>query len=150
MVPAIDTCSCFFGGGSFAGQSRAGSIPGVGSTFSNCMRIPETQQTVERMAGAELDGIMGKRIEVNVAYPFMEGIGCSACAWLDSALNRPFNWCTDVGKIDRNECLLAMRRCVSDSTRIEALLLPSCAAKSNDRAMCVEGIGYPYYYEPRG
>ena len=150
MVLAIDTCSCFFWGGSFAGQSRAGSIPGGGSTFSNRMRIPEAQQTVERMAGAGLDGIMGRRIEVNVAYPFMESIGCSARAWLDSALNRPLNWCTDVGKIDRNECLLAMRGCVSDSTCIEALLLPSCAAKSNDREMYVKGIGYPYYYEPRG
>ena len=131
----------------FAGQIRTKNISKGGFTFANCMHFPETLQTIERMPETTFDEIMDKYVEMNVAHPFMEGNGRSTRIWLDLMLKRSLKRCVDWSQINKNEYLSAMRESVSDSTHINALVLPALTTKIDDREMFMKGIDYSYYYE---
>ena len=131
----------------FAGQIRTKNISKGGFTFANCMHLPNTLQTIERMPETTFDEIMDKYVEMNVAHPFMEGNGRSTRIWLDLMLKRSLKRCVDWSQIDKNEYLSAMRESVSDGTRIKALVQPALTTKIDDREMFMKGIDYSYYYE---
>lgn len=131
----------------FAGQIRMKNISKGGFTFANCMHFPETLQTIERMPETTFDEIMDKYIEMNVAYPFMEGNGHSTRIWLDLMFKRSLKRCVDWNQIDKNDYLSAMRESVSDGTHIKALVQPALTTKIDDREMFMKGIDYSYYYE---
>ena len=153
----------------FAGQIRTRNISKGGFTFANCIHFPETLQTIERMPETTFDEIMDKYVEMkiranayhvnsftngrvqpnlcNVAHPFMEGNGRSTRIWLDLMLRRSLKRCVDWSQINKNEYLSAMRESVSDSTHINALVLPALTTKIDDREMFMKGIDYSYYYE---
>jgi len=131
----------------FAGQIRTKNISKGGFTFANCMHFPETLQTIERMPETTFDEIMDKYVEMNVAHPFMEGNGRSTRIWLDLMLKRSLKRCVDWSQIDKNEYLSAMRESVSDSTHINALVLPALTTKIHDREIFMKGVDYSYYYE---
>ena len=131
----------------FAGQIRTKNISKGGFTFANCMHFPETLQAIERMPETTFDEIIDKYVEMNVAHPFMEGNGRSTRIWLDLMLKRSLKRCVDWSQIDKNEYLSAMRESVSDSTHINALVLPALTTKIHDREMFMKGVDYSYYYE---
>ena len=83
----------------------------------------------------------------NVAHPFMEGNGRSTRIWLDLMLKRSLKRCVDWSQINKNEYLSAMRESVSDSTHINALVLPALTIKNHDREMISKGIKVSHYYE---
>ena len=85
----------------FAGQIRTKNISKGGFTFANCMHLPATLHTIERMPETTFDEIMDKYIEMNVAHPFMEGNGRSTRIWLDLMLKRSLKRCVDWSQIDK-------------------------------------------------
>lgn len=131
----------------FAGQIRTKNISKGGFTLANFMYFPDTQQKIERMPETTFDEIMDKYVEMNVAHPFMEGNGRSACIWPVLMLKCSLKRCVDWSQIDKNEYLSAMRESVSDSTHIKALVKPALTTKINDREMFMKGVDYSYYYE---
>ena len=55
--------------------------------------------------------------------------------------------CIDWSKVNKNAYLEAMRKSVTDSSDLKALLEPALTRKINDREMFMKGIDYSYYYE---
>lgn len=131
----------------FAGQIRIKTISKGGFTFCLAQYLPEQLQRIESMSEATIDEVFDKYVEMNVAYPFMEGNGRSMRIWLDMMLKSRHKCCIDWSKIGKNDYLEAMTLSVADSTRIKQLLHGALTDDINSREMFMKGIDYSYYYE---
>ena len=131
----------------FAGQIRTKNISKGGFTFANCLHFPATLATIEAMPETTFEEIVDKYVEMNVAHPFMEGNGRATRIWLDLMLKRSVRRCVDWSRVDKKAYLDAMRRSVTDSSPLKALLRPSLTTKIADRETFMKGIDYSYYYE---
>ena len=94
-----------------------------------------------------LEAIVNKYVEMNVAHPFMEGNGRSTRIWLDLILKKNLKQCVDWSQIDKTEYLNAMRESVDDSHRIFELLKGALTDDIHSREIIMKGIDYSYYYE---
>ena len=99
------------------------------------------------MPETTFDEIVSKYVEMNVAHPFMEGNGRSTRIWLDLIFKKRLGLCVDWSKIDKRAYLEAMRRSITDSSYIKALLKGALTDKIGDREIFTKGIDYSYYYE---
>jgi len=131
----------------FAGQIRTLNIAKSGFQFALARFLPETLKKIEEMPDSTFDEIADKYVEMNVAHPFMEGNGRSTRIWLDLILKRNLKFCVDWSKVDKKSYLNAMKKSVSDSSQIKALLQNALTDKINDREMFMKGVDYSYYYE---
>ena len=131
----------------FAGQIRNKNISKGGFTFANALHFPIILKNIENMPETTFDEITDKYVEMNVAHPFMEGNGRSTRIWLDLMLRRSLKKCVDWSKIDKRDYLDAMRRSVTDTSSIKALLKSALTDKIDDRETFMKGIDYSYYYE---
>ena len=131
----------------FAGQIRDKNISKGGFTFANALYFSTILPNIENMPETTFEEIINKYVEMNVAHPFMEGNGRSTRIWLDLMLKRTLKKCIDWSKVNKNAYLEAMRKSVTDSSDLKALLEPALTRKINDREMFMKGIDYSYYYE---
>jgi cell filamentation protein len=131
----------------FAGQIRTLNIAKSGFQFALARFLPETLKKIEEMPESTFDEIVNKYVEMNVAHPFMEGNGRSTRIWLDLILKRNLKFCVDWSKVDKKSYLNAMKKSVSDSSQIKALLQNALTDKINDRETFMKGVDYSYYYE---
>lgn len=131
----------------FAGQIRTKNIAKGGFQFAMAKYLDDTLVKIERMPDNDLEQIIDKYIEMNVAHPFMEGNGRSTRIWLDMLLRKRLNVCVDWSRIDKKSYLDAMTKSVIDSTDIKKLLKKALTDKINDREIFMKGIDYSYYYE---
>lgn len=131
----------------FAGQIRQKNISKGGFQFAVSHFLGQTLSQIERMPETNLNEIVDKYIEMNIAHPFMEGNGRSTRIWLDLILKRSLKRCVDWSKIDKTAYMEAMRLSVVNPTRIRELIANALTDKINDREMFMKGIDYSYYYE---
>lgn len=131
----------------FAGQIRSQDIAKGGFRFAMARYLDQTLLDIEKMPDEDIDQIISKYIEMNVAHPFMEGNGRSTRIWLDLLLKKRLNLCIDWSKVDKKKYLDAMKRSVVDGTDIKKLLKVALTDKTNDRDTFMKGIDYSYYYE---
>jgi len=131
----------------FAGQIRMKNIAKGGFQFAMAQYLDVTLVNIERMPDKDLEQIIDKYIEMNVAHPFMEGNGRSTRIWLDMLLRERLNVCVDWSRIDKKSYLDAMKKSVTDSADIKKLLKKALTDKINDREIFMKGIDYSYYYE---
>jgi cell filamentation protein len=131
----------------FAGKIRTKNIAKGGFQFAMAQYLDDTLVNIERMPDKDLEQIIDKYIEMNVAHPFMEGNGRSTRIWLDVLLKARLNVCVDWSLIDKRNYLDAMTKSVVDSTDIKNLLRKALTDKIKDREIFMKGIDYSYYYE---
>ncbi|MDO5114901.1 MAG: Fic family protein [Synergistaceae bacterium] len=131
----------------FAGQLRSKNIAKGGFQFAMARYLDQTLLDVERMPDDDIDQIISKYIEMNVAHPFMEGNGRSMRIWLDMLLKKRLNLCVDWSRVDKKKYLDAMTRSVVDGSDIKELLKAALTDKTDDRELFLKGIDYSYYYE---
>ncbi len=131
----------------FAGQIRQKNISKGGFQFAVSHFLGQTLTQIERMPETNLNEIVDKYIEMNIAHPFMEGNGRSTRIWLDLIFKRSLKRCVDWSKIDKTAYMEAMRLSVVNPTRIRELIANALTDKINDREMFMKGIDYSYYYE---
>jgi len=67
----------------FAGQIRRLNISKGGFVFASVGYLKETLLSIEKMPENNVEQIVRKYVEMNVAHPFMEGNGRTARIWLD-------------------------------------------------------------------
>lgn len=131
----------------FAGKIRTKTISKGGTIFCRAEYLMQNLETIEKMPETTFDEIVDKYVEMNVAHPFMEGNGRSTRIWLDLIFKKQLKMCVDWSKIDKKKYLNAMRRSVTDSSRIKSLLKPALTDRIADREIFMKGIDYSYYYE---
>ncbi len=131
----------------FAGQIRTLNIAKGDFAFAPVMYLDQTLKTVEKMPENNLENIIKKYVEMNIAHPFREGNGRSTRIWLDLILKKNLSLCVDWSKIDKKEYLCAMRDSITDSANIYNLIKNALTDKINDREVFMKGVDYSYYYE---
>lgn len=81
--------SYIFGGlYDFAGQIRNRNISKGNFTFASAMYLKENLAIIEKMPEDNLQNIVKKYVEMNIAHPFMEGNGRATRIWLDLILKK--------------------------------------------------------------
>lgn len=148
-VKALQQIHAYLFGGlyDFAGQIRTKTIWKDGTLFCRAEYLMKNLKMIEEMPESTFEEIVDKYVEMNVAHPFMEGNGRSTRIWLDLMFKKRLKMCVDWSKIDKKDYLDAMRRSVSDSAVIKALLQGALTNKIDDREIFMKGIDYSYYYE---
>ena len=131
----------------FAGQIRTKNISKNGFAFANAMFLGETLKKIEEMPETDLDSIIKKYVEMNVAHPFIEGNGRSTRIWLDLILKKNLKKCVDWSLIDKKDYLDAMTKSPFDDRAISRLIGGALTDRIADRDLFMKGIDYSYYYE---
>ena len=140
--------SYIFGGlYDFAGQIRKLNISKGGFVFASVGYLDETLKQIEKMPENNLENIVKKYVEMNVAHPFMEGNGRTTRIWLDMILKKNLSKCVDWSLIDKTEYLEAMKQSVTDYSEIYRLIENALTDKISDREIFMKGVDYSYYYE---
>lgn len=131
----------------FAGKIRTKTIMKDSFVFCDARYLNQTLKNIDLMPQSNLEEIVDKYIEMNIAHPFMEGNGRSTRIWLDQILKNELNKCIDWSKIDKKDYLNAMKKSPLNSKPIYKLIKLSLTNKTNDRELFMKGIDYSYYYE---
>lgn len=131
----------------FAGQMRRENISKGGFCFAPSLYLGEALPAIDRMPQTNIDEIVEKYVEMNVAHPFREGNGRSMRIWLDQMLKRSCGVVVDWSLIGREDYLLAMERSPVKDVEIKALLKGALTDQINDRQMYMKGIDASYRYE---
>ena len=153
MEPGTVKClqqihSYLFGGlYDFAGKIRTVTISKGETIFCRAEYLKHNLETIEKMPETTFEEIVDKYVEMNVAHPFMEGNGRSTRIWLDLIFKKRLQMCVDWSLIDKKKYLAAMRKSVTDASRIKVLLKQALTDRITDREIFVKGIDYSYYYE---
>lgn len=148
-VKGLQQIHSFLFGGlyDFAGKIRTKNISKGGFMFANCLYLVETLSHIEAMPDRDMDEIIDKYIEMNMAHPFMEGNGRSTRIWLDQLLKIRIGKCIDWQQIDKKSYLFAMEKSPHDASYIKKLLKGALTDRTEDREIFMKGIDYSYYYE---
>ena len=131
----------------FAGQIRKLNISKGGFVFASVGYLDETLKQIEKMPENNLENIVKKYVEMNVAHPFMEGNGRTTRIWLDMILKKNLSKCVDWSLIDKTAYLEAMKQSVTDYSEIYRLIENALTDKIADREIFMKGVDYSYYYE---
>lgn len=78
---------------------------------------------------------------MNVAHPFRESNGRSTRIWLDMVLKK------EIGRVDKEDYMLAMERSPICSTEIRTLLKGGLTEKVDDKQVYMKDIDASYRYE---
>lgn len=131
----------------FAGQIRTVNIAKGGFQFAMVQYLSKTLSDIEHMPENDIESIIDKYVEMNIAHPFREGNGRATRIWLDLMFKRSLKKCVDWSAINKKEYLDAMTRSITDASQIKKLLQVALTDKINDRETFMKGIDYSYYYE---
>ena len=131
----------------FAGKVRNKNISKGGFMFANYMHFDDIFAQIEKMPMDNIEQIVEKYIELNIAHPFMEGNGRATRIWLDQLLKNKLGKCVDWQRIDKKDYLAAMEKSPVDARPIMDLIKNATTDDIGDREIFMKGIDYSYYYE---
>ena len=125
----------------FGGKLRVVNLAKGNFRFAPLMYLEAALANIDRMPQSTFDEIIEKYVEMNIAHPFREGNGRSTRIWLDHILK------TEIGKVDKEDYLLAMERSPIKDVEIKVLLKAALTDDINSREVYMKGIDCSYYYE---
>ena len=125
----------------FGGKLRVVNLAKGNFRFAPLMYLEAALANIDRMPQSTFDEIIEKYVEMNIAHPFREGNGRSTRIWLDHILK------TEIGKVDKEDYLLAMERSLIKDVEIKVLLKAALTDDINSREVYMKGIDCSYYYE---
>ena len=131
----------------FAGKIRQKNISKWWFRFANAEFLEKTLQEIEKMPENNLEEIIKKYVDLNIAHPFLEGNWRTARIWLDLILKKRMKKCVDWSQIGKADYMNAMVESVRNDTKIIQLIQNALTDKINDRNMYMKWIDYSYYYE---
>ncbi len=132
---------------SFAGKIRDVNLAKGNFRFAPLMYLEASLQHIDIMPQSNVDEIIEKYVEMNIAHPFREGNGRATRIWLDLMLKTEIQQVVDWNMVDKDDYLSAMQRSVVKDIEIKVLLKQALTHKINDRALFMKGIDVSYYYE---
>ena len=131
----------------FAGKIRDVNIAKGATAFARVMHLEASLKHIDAMPQENVDEIIEKYVEMNVAHPFREGNGRATRIWLDLMLKKETQQVVDWNLVDKEEYLSAMQRSVVKDLEIKTLLKQALTNQIDDRALFMKGIDVSYYYE---
>jgi cell filamentation protein len=131
----------------FAGKIRDVNIAKGATAFARVMHLEASLKHIDAMPQENVDEIIEKYVEMNVAHPFREGNGRATRIWLDLMLKKDIQQVVDWNLVDKEEYLSAMQRSVVKDLEIKVLLKQALTDQIDDRALFMKGIDVSYYYE---
>ncbi len=131
----------------FAGKIREVNIAKGDFRFAPVMYLETSLKHINAMPQSNIDEIIKKYVEMNIAHPFREGNGRATRLWLDLILKKEMKQVVDWNQVDKEDYLSAMQRSVVKDIEIKVLLNQALTDQINDRALFMKGIDVSYYYE---
>ncbi|EKK0901643.1 TPA: Fic family protein [Enterococcus faecalis] len=131
----------------FAGKVRSQNISKGNFRFAPVMYLEIALEHIDKMPQRNLDEIVAKYVEMNIAHPFREGNGRATRIWLDLMLKKELKQVVDWNLIDKEDYLSAMERSPVKDLEIKYLISNALTDKINDREIFMKGIDISYYYE---
>ncbi|KAJ82227.1 protein adenylyltransferase Fic [Enterococcus faecalis] len=131
----------------FAGKVRSQNISKGNFRFAPVMYLEISLENIDKMPQRNLDEIVAKYVEMNIAHPFREGNGRTTRIWLDLILKKELKQVVDWNLIDKEDYLSAMERSPVKDFEIKYLISNALTDKINDREIFMKGIDISYYYE---
>jgi len=131
----------------FAGEIRTENIAKGNFRFAPVMYLKASLEHIDSMPQSNLDEIVEKYVEMNVAHPFIEGNGRSTRIWLDLILKKEIGNVVDWSKVDKEDYLIAMERSPIKTVEIKELLKNALTSDINNREVYIKGIDASYHYE---
>lgn len=131
----------------FAGKLRDVNIAKGDFRFAPLMYLEASLKHISAMAQGNVDQIIEKYVEMNIAHPFREGNGRATRIWLDLILKKEIRQVIDWNLVDKEDYLSAMQRSVVKDIEIKYLLKQALTDQIHDRALFMKGIDVSYYYE---
>lgn len=131
----------------FAGKVRNQNISKGNFRFAPVMYLEVALEHIDKMPQRNLDEIVAKYVEMNIAHPFREGNGRATRIWLDLILKKELKQVVDWNLINKEDYLSAMERNPVNDLEIKYLISNSLTNRINDREIFMKGIDISYYYE---
>ena len=131
----------------FAGKIRDVNIAKGTIAFARVMYLEASIKHIDAMPQSNVDQIIEKYVEMNIAHPFREGNGRATRIWLDLMLKKEIQQVVDWNQVDKDDYLSAMQRSVVKDLEINALIKQALTDQIDDRALFMKGIDVSYYYE---
>jgi cell filamentation protein len=131
----------------FAGKIREVNIAKGDFRFAPVMYLETSLKHINAMPQSNIDEIIKKYVEMNIAHPFREGNGRATRLWLDLILKKEMKQVVDWNQVNKEDYLSAMQRSVVKDIEIKVLLNQALTDQINDRALFMKGIDVSYYYE---
>ena len=131
----------------FASKVRSQNISKGSFRFAPVMYLEVALEHIDKMPQRNLDEIVAKYVEMNIAHPFREGNGRATRIWLDLILKKELKQVVDWNLIDKEDYLSAMERSPVNDLEIKYLISNALTDKINDRKIFMKGIDISYYYE---
>jgi len=131
----------------FAGKIREVNIAKGNFRFAPLMYLEISLKHIDAMPQSNIDEIIEKYVEMNIAHPFREGNGRATRIWLDRIFKTEIGQVINWNQVDKEEYLSAMERSVVKDIEIKALLKQALTDQINDRDLFMKGIDVSYFYE---
>ncbi|MFQ9115534.1 protein adenylyltransferase Fic [uncultured Eubacterium sp.] len=131
----------------FAGEIRDVNLAKGNFRFAPLMYLETALNNIDKMPQSNLDEIIEKYVEMNIAHPFREGNGRSTRIWLDHILKSEIGKVIDWSKVDKEDYLLAMERSPIRDIEIKHVLQNALTDKTDSREIYMKGIDNSYFYE---
>lgn len=131
----------------FAGKIREVNIAKGNFRFAPVMYLEASLDHIDSMPQSNVDEIIEKYVEMNIAHPFREGNGRATRIWLDLILKQEIRKVIDWNQVDKEEYLSAMERSPVKDVEIKVLLKSALTDRIDDRALFMKGIDVSYFYE---
>jgi cell filamentation protein len=131
----------------FAGKVRSQNISKGNFRFAPVMYLEIALEHIDKMPQRNLDEIVAKYVEMNIAHPFREGNGRATRIWLDLIRKKELKRVVDWNLINKEDYLSAMERSPVKDLEIKYLISNALTDKINDREIFMKGIDISYYYE---
>ena len=131
----------------FAGEIRHQNISKGGFRFANSLYLIPALEAIEKMPENNVEEIIAKYVEMNIAHPFMEGNGRATRIWLDMMLRRSLGKVVDWRRITREAYMQAMERSPINDLELRFLINGALTEETDDRDVIFHGIDQSYYYE---
>lgn len=130
----------------FAGVIRKENISKGNFRFGNSLYLEEMLKKIETMSESNLNAIIDKYVEMNIAHPFLEGNGRTTRIWLDLILKKRLNKIVNWENIDKKLYLQAMERSPINTLEIKTLIENNLTEDLSLESF-FKGIETSYYYE---
>ena len=131
----------------FAGKIREVNIAKGNFRLAPVMYLEASLNHIDSMPQSNVDEIIEKYVEMNIAHPFREGNGRATRIWLDCMLKKEIRKVIDWNQVDKEEYLSAMERSPVKDVEIKVLLKSALTDRIDDRALFMKGIDVSYFYE---